>query len=376
MADGSLFDELARAWREGWKRGAPVNLGPRVGRGVYSNWCLSERQREITELRMLSCEVYRQFKASPFASEDGFNRTLINLFHDIFERAELEASDALIDALLSPVYDLVRDEFFSLPRGDMHRISRLSMERRVELRRELLRKQRFLSDYGRPFDLGMNALAQLIGAYLAAVPDWPASGESHDLSFETRLIDLMENPVLLIEATLGVFTDDRIEEQELFKGLRGSLEWNWLTASGIEPINRSSSKAFVLPSAYKSRDPDELIDAYLARTPFEDIFRAPLPLAVPDSVRFEHTLIVGGSGHGNARCPFACVHGFLRSAAPTSPTDAGGRHGTGSFQDRSGGRSPPCHLAIRTARSTSPGVTVTALKGTDGAPSIMRRRRI
>lgn len=319
MADGSFFDELARAWREGWKRGAPVNPGPRVGRGVYSNWCLSERQREITELRVLSSEVYRQFKASPFASQDGFNRTLIDLFHDIFERAELEASDALIDALISPVYDLVREEFFTLPRRDMHRISRLSMERRVELRRELLRKQRFLSDYGRPFDLGMNALAQLIGAYLAAVPDWPASGDSHDLSFETRLIDLMENPVLLIEATLGVFTDDRIEGNELFKRLRGSLEWNWLTASGIEPINRNSSKALVLPSAYKSRDLDELIDAYLARTPFEDIFRAPLPLAVPDSVRFEHTLIVGGSGHGKSQLLLKLIHHDLTNDGDTPP---------------------------------------------------------
>lgn len=311
MAENSLLDEFVRAWKEGWKRGAalPQPAGPSVGRGFFSNWCLTERQREINELRALSAEVYQAFKASPYGSEDGLHKTLTMLFRDFSERADIELPDALIDAFVPPLYDLVQEEFFSVPRAEMHRIARLSMERRTELRRDLRRKQQFLEDADHRFDTGMDAIAQLMAAYLDAVPEWPEpSTTTTELALQTRLVDLMERPARLIEATIGTLFDRALTDDDLFKTVRGSLEWNALTASGIEPINRNSSKPIVLPTNFKSEDPDELIEAYLARTPFEDIFRAPLPLAITDDLRFEHTHIVGGTGHGKSQLLLQLIH--------------------------------------------------------------------
>jgi DNA helicase HerA-like ATPase len=47
--------------------------------------------------------------------------------------------------------------------------------------------------------------------------------------------------------------------------------------------------------------PDELIERFLARTPFVDFLRTPLPVAIPHRSRFEHTHIVAGTGHGKTQ---------------------------------------------------------------------------
>jgi hypothetical protein len=45
----------------------------------------------------------------------------------------------------------------------------------------------------------------------------------------------------------------------------------------------------------------ELIDSYLGNTPFASFFQTDVPFGIPFSVRFQHTHIVGGSGHGETQ---------------------------------------------------------------------------
>ena len=45
----------------------------------------------------------------------------------------------------------------------------------------------------------------------------------------------------------------------------------------------------------------EVIDSYLGNTPFASFFQTAVPFGMPFSSRFEHTHIVGGSGHGKTQ---------------------------------------------------------------------------
>ena len=45
----------------------------------------------------------------------------------------------------------------------------------------------------------------------------------------------------------------------------------------------------------------EIIDAYLGNTPFASFLQTSVPFGMPFSARFEHTHIVGGSGHGKTQ---------------------------------------------------------------------------
>jgi len=78
------------------------------------------------------------------------------------------------------------------------------------------------------------------------------------------------------------------------------LEWNLLTASGINP-EKPGSKMPVLPTKAKGKDSHTLAMEYVGNTPLQEYFQTLVPFSIPFSARFEHTHIVGGSGHGKTQ---------------------------------------------------------------------------
>src|SRR3954452_2879398 len=111
----------------------------------------------------------------------------------------------------------------------------------------------------------------------------------------------MREPAAAIEAAIGVAFNDDIERAGLFPRLRARLERNLHTASGIDPDRtQESRKAVVMPSK-ADQEPAELVASYLAGTPLASFLETPLPFSLPFRARFEHTHIVGGSGHGKTQ---------------------------------------------------------------------------
>ena len=55
------------------------------------------------------------------------------------------------------------------------------------------------------------------------------------------------------------------------------------------------------PTTGKNTEPEALIDSYLCGTPLAEYFRSKFSFSIPTSSRFEHTHIVGGSGHGKTQ---------------------------------------------------------------------------
>lgn len=77
-----------------------------------------------------------------------------------------------------------------------------------------------------------------------------------------------------------------------FKSLKQQLDKNFNATAkrGQEPI---------WPDAY---DKPDVVETYLRATPLERIFDIGIPFDIPESKRFEHQFILGGSGHGKTQC--------------------------------------------------------------------------
>lgn len=90
-----------------------------------------------------------------------------------------------------------------------------------------------------------------------------------------------------VQAIIAPYFRDR--DYDLFKPLKEQLSRN------LEATHRSNP---VLPRDYRG---DDVVEVYLRGTALEALFSLKTPFAIPEEVRFEHTHIVAGSGHGKTQ---------------------------------------------------------------------------
>jgi hypothetical protein len=132
------------------------------------------------------------------------------------------------------------------------------------------------------------------------IPDYlPPLAEDEAPSLAAPLYAFFHNPALAVESALGVFLT-HAKNREVFPRLWQQLEFNVLSASGINP-NKESSKQVIPPTKAKDMAAAELVSEYLGQTPLAGYFETPLPFSIPLSARFEHTHVLGGSGHGKTQ---------------------------------------------------------------------------
>lgn len=74
-----------------------------------------------------------------------------------------------------------------------------------------------------------------------------------------------------------------------FKALRDRLNQN---------LNGTHRTAPIFPEDWRGED---VAETYLAGTPLLDLFAIAVPFSIPEPIRFEHTHIIAGSGHGKTQ---------------------------------------------------------------------------
>ena len=172
----------------------------------------------------------------------------------------------------------------------------------VAAREMLRRRQRWALDYERLMGVFRR---QLIRGYRELIASLPEScfEEVEGAQFTVPLSSLLENAAGTIEHLILSIYDDDVFRYDLFHDLRDRFTTNLLIASGFPPgTNPHEVMArLIMPTRHKSRNGAELARLYLAGTPFEDVFNLPLPFSVPESVRFEHCHVIGGTGHGKTQ---------------------------------------------------------------------------
>lgn len=216
-------------------------------------------------------------------------------------RSVLLALCELVDCLIS--FDGL---MFDVP--EEKNVGHLLMSEAVAWRTSLLRKERFLADRERLLPVWRGKVLVILVAILRYLPptlfrdSWDGAQEGEAPDATIPLIDLLEGPHELLERLIITFHDDDITNAELFIEMREQFERRICLASGIDWMERATSKrAIVLPTQSRERMGERLSHLYCDGTPWLSFFRTPLPFSIPFPARFEHTHILGGSGHGKTQ---------------------------------------------------------------------------
>ena len=85
----------------------------------------------------------------------------------------------------------------------------------------------------------------------------------------------------------------------LFTTLQERFYENICRASGVLP-DVEHRKPLVTPDE-SDLPPSELVETYLSGTPYYDLMLTPVPFTIPDAVRFEHSHVIAGTGHGKTQ---------------------------------------------------------------------------
>lgn len=265
------------------------------------------RAREVRETEDRYDRVRAAFAASAY-TDDAFAAFRVGIIVEACERAERIPIDPLINAIGRVVGDLVDVDFLLFGLPDRPHFESLTAEEGVELRTYLARKERFLAN---PDHLSVEWRSPVVGAIaglLSSLPaplfkdDWDDPDPVPQDGQTVPLIDLLDRPVEMIERLIATFTSDLVLKADVFAELREQLDRRACVVSGIEWHERyETSRKYVPPSSYKPDQPAMVAAAYLDGTPWKTFLDTPLPLSIPFPVRFEHTHIVGGSGHGKTQ---------------------------------------------------------------------------
>lgn len=292
------------------------------------NWFLdlfqgNGRDRELLDTVELYDQVRTAFSNSPIGNEERANKFIIDLISEICERRSVTPSLPLGSALYAAIGRLLYFDGLRVELPDKSVLSRLTLEEGVLARATLNRQLKFIADHERLLTIWRDkllwAFAGLLEYFpLSAFTDIDENGVAADDSVvlpEARAYALCDNLPEVLDRLLITFYDDDVSNAHLFEPLRERFDLNALQASGLPLAKRHelAGKA-VFPSQNKNTSSEFLIEAYLQGTPFLPFFHSPLPFAIPFPARFEHTHVVGGTGHGKTQLlQFLINHDLVRS---------------------------------------------------------------
>ena len=152
------------------------------------------------------------------------------------------------------------------------------------------------------------ALETIIVGLLRGVPNHITPNETASATtLSARLLDIIDKPLDTMTTVLAqVLGNDDVQGRGLYGPLSRQLYRNLLTASGIavdpdRPLLAHELKKPILPQECLREPSSDVAARYFANTPLLDLWRLSVPVQIPQAVRFEHTHIIGGTGHGKTQ---------------------------------------------------------------------------
>ncbi len=268
----------------------PEIPGPSVFTPFFRRFT-DERARDLSELRALHQQVRALHYASPYSDE----RAVYKVGGDIYSKcADLYPDDLLtpIAGLLSAITRLERP-IFEFPEIKWD-IAHFTLKEQVDLNRFLTAKQYFHAHEERVIAEFKQGLADLFEVLTYGVPT--TLGPS---PFNVPIMNTLNEPRLLIDRLYNIVCSEKNVGIGLFAELRERTYANICKVSNVVPHTEHKHP---LKHAMDSKEPfNELVDTYLAGTPFIEYLHAPIPLKLTYEDRFSHMHIVGGSGAGKTQ---------------------------------------------------------------------------
>ncbi|MCJ9430735.1 type IV secretory system conjugative DNA transfer family protein [Kordiimonas marina] len=268
------------------------------------------RPKEEGETWRLYTKVERLLNENGLADQEGRTALATRLALDVAEAFGLPAEHSQVPRLAALVLELLDYEgLFQLPRVDWD--ERHTIAEHFDLRAELKRQRSPLEDFDGSYVCIRDTLTQC----LYPLYDAPMPNSRDGLSFTVSLLGGLSNAGAVLEGMILAFFSKEVKERELFTRLREQLDDNLILASGGDPSNpKHANRAVRMPEQSKIKDPEELCDTYLGGTPLRRLLNQELTISISDQTRFEHTHILGGTGHGKTQLLQYMIHYDLMEA--------------------------------------------------------------
>jgi len=294
---------------------------------VTQNWINWFRTppKEIERAETLSIlqRLRRNEKSSPLKSEDDTTKFIVDIVFEACERRKAVPAAPFGGALYGVVYDLLHEDAIIGELPLPSEIDSITLEEGVRLRAAFKRHERFLEAHRRLLPIWKEKLLWLFSGLIDYFPesvftDINEDGTADDDSIvlpEAHAFDLCENLPELMLRIMRTFFDDDITDAHLFETIRETFNENLYRASGLSlDKHYDREPKIILPTESKITEPSALVDAYLQGTPFQRFLYRKLPFTIPFPARFEHTHIIGGTGHGKTQLmQFLIHHDLMRS---------------------------------------------------------------
>ncbi len=197
-------------------------------------------------------------------------------------------------------------EIFSFPDVDLAKP--LTLKQQVNLNRQLRAQEYFLAHQEPIIEQLAIAIGNVAGGVIQSLPALP--GGAFTVPLVTRLPDAND----VVDRIIGTICTSELADVGLFAAIQDRIFENMYAYSGV-PLDGSSKKPLITAKEAEL-SPEALVDTYLAGTPLRALLLTPVPFALTDEQRYEHTHVVGGSGHGKTQLLQHLILTDLQRAEP------------------------------------------------------------
>lgn len=284
---------------------------------IFSFLTDGSRGDEIRVTKKLFERTHALRARAPFRDSQHVHDFATEVVSLVCEDLEVMLSEPVILLLHDTIVNLLSEDHFivnylaPIEMANLgHEIGKLGVREGSRVREGLKRHVRLVENQSVLIPLVRKRLLMLFSGLLQRMPlsafaDLEDDGSVQETGMvlpEARLFDLIDDLGMTLDKVIGTMWADEVEDADLFAPLRGRLIDNIDAASGIAPQDRQSTKkARLMPSEYNAESNEELCDTYLTHTAFLPFFYAHVPFAIPFPARFEHTHVIGGTGHGKTQ---------------------------------------------------------------------------
>ena len=277
-------------------------VGERIEQGVRRTLSELGIAKEAKRADALGERVGRMLRERDLHTRAGRERLATSIAEDVLIRL---APDHHIERtpLYRPVVTMIvalieREEVFALPPELEGTVVARSAIWEAEDR--LLRIAKLLDNFDDVIDRYTGFVGALVEPLVQNCPALTreASAETGEIVFPTKLSATLEELPAIVERMVMVPFAPELEEYDLTSDLKGRLEYNLIIASGGTP---GDERPMRLPTRAPPMPARQLVASYLEGTPLAALFDIAVPVAIPTETRFEHMILVAGSGHGKTQ---------------------------------------------------------------------------
>jgi|GEM_PF-548081 len=280
----------------------------------FKNFLLgSARDRELDTTRAAWEDTQASWQASRLSSVSTFDLCM-PILQMAVDKAGRAPCDAVVNAAGFAIEQLLIAEAIGVVEPNWDLIE-TDVGIAVDFRKMLTRRKRWAADFKHIYGTFGPIVAERIAEFFNALPEccYDEIPEKDGDTFDVPLIDLLDNPVSVIDRLFMLPYQDESFRLDLFYCLRDQCEGNSLVASGFQRNDNihELSRKLVPPDQQRNKTGAEIAELYLSGSPLKELLDVVVPFRIPDALRFEHCHIVGGTGHGKTQLMQKMIHADL-----------------------------------------------------------------